>query len=182
MQSQKTIRPNIWRLLIIYYGDKRNGSEFLDLEKDILWNAFPNEMIARSSGENIATNIDFSKLIERHNKNVEYAKKQKDKKSSRKKVTIKSIDDNSQYKDKCVVLTKEDRKCINELINKAYVDKAVKRKENVIKLKRILAMLIYLSRKCVDENESLQWMKKLNNVPNELTDITLERLTDVSKR
>ena len=33
-------------LVIIYYGDKGNGADFLELEKDILWNAFPDEMIA----------------------------------------------------------------------------------------------------------------------------------------
>lgn len=179
------IEPDINKLLdmlvIIYYGDKNNGSDFLELEKDILWNAFPDEMIARSSGKNITTNIDFSKLAERHNKNAEYAKKQKDKKANRKKVTIKSIDDHAQYKKKCVVLTKEDRRCINDLIDKAYIDKDI-RKDNIIKLKRILAVLIYLSRKCADENESLRWMKKLNNVPNEITDITLERLSDVSHK
>lgn len=181
-----TLEPDINKLLdmlvIIYYGDKRNGSEFLDLEKDILWNAFPDEMIARSSGENIATNIDFSKLEEKHKKNVEYAKKQKNKNANRKKVIINSIQGSTQHKDKCVLLTKEDRKRINSLIDKAYTEKAIKRKDNVVKLKRILTMLVYLSRKCADGNESPQWMKKLNNVPNELTDKTLERLTDVSHK
>lgn len=168
-------------LVIIYYGDKKNGSKFLNLEKDILWNAFPNEMIARCSDENISTDIDFTKLEEHHRKNVEYAKRQKDKRVDRKKVIIKSIESNTQYKNECVVLTKEDRKCINNLIDNAYMNKMV-RKDNVIKLKRILTMLIYLSRKCVNEKGDIQWIKKQNNVPDELTDITLERLTDVNHK
>ncbi|MBQ6886249.1 MAG: hypothetical protein IJN54_01890 [Lachnospiraceae bacterium] len=169
-------------LVIIYYGDKKNGAKFLDLEKDILWNAFPDEMIVRSSGETIMANIDFSKLEENHKRNVEFAKKQKNKNANRKKVIINSIQGSTQYKDKSVLLTKEDRKCINNLINKAYEEKTIKRKDNVAKLKRILTMLVYLSRKYEDENGVPQWMKKLNNVPNELTDITLERLTDVSHK
>lgn len=48
-------------LVIIYYGDRRNGSEFLELEKDILWNAFPQEMVARCVGEKIETEIDCEK-------------------------------------------------------------------------------------------------------------------------
>ena len=79
-------------LVVIYYGDKKNGAGFLDLEKDILWNAFPDEMIARCSEENISTNIDFDKLKERHRKNVEYAKKMKDKRANKQKVVIWSIE------------------------------------------------------------------------------------------
>lgn len=168
-------------LVIIYYGDKKNGSKFLNLEKDILWNAFPNEMIARCSDKDIATDIDFTKLEERHKKNVEYAKKQKDKRADKKKVIIQSIEYNAQYKDKCVLITKEDRKAINNLIDKAHENKLV-RKDNKVKLKRILAVLLYLSRKCANENGDPQWIKKLNNVPDEITDITLERLTGVNHK
>lgn len=64
-------------LVVIYYGDKKNGANFLGLEKDILWNAFPNEMIARCTEKNILSNIDFEKLKEHHRKNMEYAKKQR---------------------------------------------------------------------------------------------------------
>lgn len=169
-------------LVIIYYGDKKNGAEFLDLEKDILWNAFPDEMIARCSAENISTNIDFDKLKERHRKNVEYAKKQKERRLNMQKVTIGWIQNNEEYRDKHVVLTKEDRKSINDILNRAYADKMIKRKDNVIKLKRILAILVYLSRKCENEKGTAQWMKKLDNVPNEITDLALERLTDVSHK
>lgn len=169
-------------LVIIYYGDKKNGAGFLGLEKDILWNAFSNEMIARCYDESISVNIDFDKLKERHRKNVEYAKKQKERKISMQKVTIGSIQNNEEYRDKHVVLTKEDRKSINDILNRAYADKMIKRKDNVIKLKRILAILVYLSRKFENEKGTAQWMKKLDNVPNEITDLTLERLTSVSHK
>lgn len=180
------LEPDIDRLIdmlvIIYYGDKKNGSGFLDLEKDILWNAFPDEMIARCSAENISTNIDFDKLKERHRKNVEYAKKMKDKRAHKQKVVIRSIENAEGYRDKCVIFTKEDRTCIHNMLNRAYVNKLIKRKDNVVKLKRILAMLIYLSRKYESEKGTPQWMKKLNNVPDAITDLTLERLTDVSHK
>ena len=169
-------------LVLIYYGCKKNGSEFLDLEKDILWNAFPDEMIARCSARNISTNIDFDKLKEHHRKNVEYAKKMKDKKANKQKVVIRSIENAEGYRDRCVIFTKEDRKMINDMLNKAYLDRMIRRKDNVVRLKRILAILIYLSRKCENEKGVAQWMKKLNNVPNEITDLTLERLTDVNHK
>lgn len=169
-------------LVLIYYGCKKNGSEFLDLEKDILWNAFPDEMIARCSARNISTNIDFDKLKEHHRKNVEYAKKMKDKKANKQKVVIRSIENAEGYRDRCVIFTKEDRKMINDMLNKAYLDRMIRRKDNVVRLKRILAILIYLSRKCENEKGAAQWMKKLNNVPNEITDLTLERLTDVNHK
>ena len=169
-------------LVVIYYGDKKSGARFLDSEKDILWNAFPDEMIARCTEKNITTNIDFDKLKENHRKNVEYAKKQKERRVNMQKVVIGSIQNNEEYRDKYIILTKEDRKSINDILNKAYMDKMIRRKDNVIKLKRILSILIYLSRKCENEKGAAQWMKKLNNVPNEITDMTLERLTDVSHK
>lgn len=178
------LEPDINKLLdmlvIIYYGDKKNGAEFLGLEKDILWNAFPNEMIARCADKNITTNIDFAELKKRHMQNVEYQKKQKNRKSNKKKVVITSIEKN--HKDKCVMLTKEDRKCIDKYVNDAYKDKLIKRRDNVFKIKRVLAMLVYLSRKCEKDDGTTQWIKKLNNVPNEITDLTLERLTGVSHK
>jgi len=169
-------------LVIIYYGDKRNGAEFLDLEKDILWNAFPDEMIARCTEKSISAGIDFEKLKEHHRKNVEYAKKQKERRLNMQKVTIGSIQNNKGYSDKYVILTKEDRKSINDILNRAYADKMIKRRDNVIKLKRILTILVYLSRKCENEKGVAQWMTKLNNVPNEITDLTLERLTAVNHK
>ena len=102
------------------------------------------------------------------------------KKSNKKKVVITSIEKN--HKDKCVMLTKEDRKCIDKYVNDAYKDKLIKRRDNVFKIKRVLAMLVYLSRKCEKDDGTTQWIKKLNNVPNEITDLTLERLTGVSHK
>lgn len=181
-----TLEPDINKLIdmliVIYYGDKINGADFLNLEKDILWNAFPDEMIARCTEKNISADIDFEKLKERHRKNVDYAKKQKERKSNMQKVTIGLIQKNKEYRDKYVVLTKEDRKRINDILNKAYADKRISRRDNVIKLKRILALLIYLSRKCENEKGAAQWIKKFNNVPNEITSLTLERLTDVNHK
>lgn len=169
-------------LVMIYYGDTKNGAEFLNLEKDILWNAFPDEMIARCTEKNISGDIDFEKLKEHHRKNVEYAKKQKDRKANKQKVIIKSIENAESYKNKSVVFTKEDRAVINDMLNKSYANKMIRRKDNVVKLKRILAMLVYLSRKCENEKGTPQWIKKLNNVPEEITDLTLEKLTDVSHK
>ncbi len=169
-------------LVMIYYGDTKNGAGFLDLEKDILWNAFSDEMIARCTEKNISEDIDFEKLKEHHRENVEYAKKQKERRLNMQKVTIGSIQNNEGYSDKYVILTKEDRKSINDILNRAYADKMIRRRDNVIKLKRILAILVYLSRKCENEKGVTQWMKKLNNVPNEITDLTLERLTAVNHK
>lgn len=180
------LEPDINRLIdmlvMIYYGDIKNGAGFLNLEKDILWNAFPDEMIARCTKQGIVTDIDFEKLKEHHRKNIEYAKKQKERRSNMKKVTIGIIQNNEGYRNRNVILTKEDRKGINDILNRAFADKMVRRRDNVIKLKRILAILVYLSRKCENEKGSAQWMKKLNNVPNEITDLTLERLTSVNHK
>ena len=180
------LEPNIDKLIdmlaVIYYGDKMNGAGFLNWEKDILWNAFPDEMIARCTEKSISADIDFEKLKKNHKKNAEYAKKQKEKRLHMQKVTIGSIQNKEAYRDKYVVLTKEDRKSISDILNRAYADKQIRRRDNVIKLKRILAVLIYLSRKCENEKGAAQWIKKQNNVPNEITDLTLERLTAVSHK
>lgn len=170
-------------LVKIYYGDKHNGSDFLNLEKDILWNAFPDEMIARCSEKEISTDIDYEKLKDYHKKNVEYSKKQKDKKVNRRHVIINSIDKKKQYKSRCIAMTTGDRDAINALIDKAYKEKLVLRKDNAIKLKRVLAMLIYLSRKVEKLDGNIpNWLEKRDNVPNEITDRTLEKLTDVSHK
>ncbi len=180
------IEPDIDKLIdmlvMIYYGDKSNGSDFLGVEKDILWNAFPEEMIARCSQKDISTEIDYEKLKERHKKNVEVAKKKRDKKSNKLAITINSIDGVEQYRQQCVVITKEDRKYINAIINDAFKKKLIKRSNNVIKLKRILTVLVFLNRKCVDDNGDLQWIKKMCNAPNEITDNTLEKLTGVNHK
>lgn len=170
-------------LIKIYYGDMYNGSDFLDLEKDILWNAFPDEMIARCSEKEISVEIDYEKLENYHKKNVEYNKKQKDNRISKKNVTINSIDTKEQYKNHCVIMTTGDRDAVNALIDKAYKEKLVIRKDNAIKLKRILAMLVYLSRKIEDQDrQTPRWLEKRDNAPNEITDRTLEKLTDVSHK
>lgn len=180
------LEPDIPRLLdmlvVIYYGDKRDGAGFLDLEKDILWNAFPDEMIARCSDKSIRTSIDFSKLEENHKRNVEYAKKQRALKADKKKVLIKSIESMEAYRSKYITLTKGDRAYINNVLDKAYMDKKIRRKDNVAKLKRVLAIFVYLSRKYEDEKGSPQWIQKLDNVPDEITDTTLERLTSVGHK
>ena len=181
-----TLEPDIDKLIdmlvIIYYGEKDKGAGFLNLEKDILWNAFPEEMIARCSQKEIDADIDFEMLEKRHKRNMEYAKGQRERQLDRKGVVIKSIEDSEEYRNRCVVLTKEDRKHINYLLDSAYRNKLI-RKGNAIKLKRILAMLVYLSRKYEDaEKMSPKWIKKLDNVPNEITDLTLGKLTDVNHK
>lgn len=180
------IEPDIDKLIdmlvIIYYGDKSSGSDFLGVEKDILWNAFPEEMIARCSQKDISTELDFEKLKERHKKNVDVAKKEKDKKAYKKAVAIKSIDKSEQYNKQCVLITKADRKYINDIINDAFKKRIIERECNVVKLKRILAILIFLNRKCVNKKGSLQWIKKMCNAPDEITDSTLGKLTDVNHK
>ena len=97
-------------------------------------------------------------------------------------MVIKSIENVESYKDKRVTFTKEDRAVINDLLNRAYINKLIMRKDNVVRLKRVLAVLVYLSRKCENEKGSPQWIRKLNNVPDEITDMTLERLTNVNRK
>lgn len=205
------LEPNINKLLdmliIIYYGDKDDGSTFLGVEKDILWNAFSNEMIQRSNGNFIAKDIDYAKLEIRHKKNMKYAKENKGRSMNKKKVIIKSLDD--EFKECTVTLTQEDRKQIQILINDAYKQRIVTRKNNEYKLKRILTMFIYLSRKSENVKTELRalrenghlikdenghtikvpvhvynphWIQKYSNVPNELTDLALERLTGVNHK
>ncbi len=55
-------------MLILIYYTKR---DFRDNQKskDLLWNAFPEEMIARAKSENINKQVDFEKLSVKHHKN-----------------------------------------------------------------------------------------------------------------
>jgi hypothetical protein len=192
-------------LIIIYYGAKHNGSDFIDLEKDILWNAFSKEMIQRCTGGTIKE-IDFSKIEQRNKKNNEYIKKQKESKTNKRSVFISSLED---YTEREVVLTIGDRVEINRIIDKAYEAKKITRKDNVIKLKRVLSILIFLSRKCETEKTECRalkenghfvkdsnklnkkvpvkvfhpiWLKKYNNAPGQLTDTAIEKLTDVNHK
>ncbi len=178
------IEPDINKLVdmlvLIYYADFRNGSDFIGKQKDILWNAFPEEMIARCSGTDINTSIDIDKLEKYHQKNVEYKKARKEKHANKKKVVINSIEENEVYQKTVVQLTTGDRKAINGLIDNAYKNKRISRKDNIYKLKRISAVLIFLSRKV--ESNQLQWLEKRNNVPDELTDRALEKLTGINHK
>ena len=192
-------------LIIIYYGAKHNGSDFIDLEKDILWNAFPKEMIQRCTGGTIKE-IDFSKIEQRNKKNKEYIKKQKESKTNKRSVFISSLED---YTEREVILTTGDRVEISRIIDKAYKVRKIIRKDNVIKLKRVLSILIFLSRKCETERTEYRalkenghfvkdsnkqnmkvpvkgfypiWHKKYNNAPGQLTDTAIEKLTDVNHK
>lgn len=193
-------------LIIIYYGAKHKGAAFYGVEKDILWNAFPDEMIERSTGNLTLQDIDFSKIEKRHKANQEYKRKQKQTKYDKKSIHIKSFKIYEKIK---VILTKAERKEINILVDKMYKDKLISRKDNVFKYKRILAMLIYLSRKCEKISTELRalkndghfvkdtdgqnvkylrtiyiqkWIKKYDNAPDELTDLALEKLTGVNHK
>lgn len=191
-------------LIIIYYGAKHNGSEFIDSEKDILWNAFPEEMICRCTEKNVEE-IDFSKIEQRNKKNKEYIKKQKESRVNKRTVDITSL---KNYADREVVMTTGDRAELNKLIDKSYLEKNIRR-DNVIKLKKVLSILIFLSRKCETKkteyralkknghfvknsdgkNEKVlmtgfnpKWIKKYNNVPCQFTDTAIEKLTDVNHK
>lgn len=201
--------PNINKLLdmliMIYYGDKHKGSEFISLEKDILWNAFSDEMIQRCCNSESIADINMEKLKKRHAKNVRYSKDKKEKYSNSSKVQVKSF---NIYENIACVLTIGDRKKIAAVIDEAYKNKLV-RKCNVIKVKRILALLIYFSRKTenertvervIKENGRLikdekgvnirktiveympRWMKLYNNTPDELTGLAIEKMVDVNHK
>ena len=84
------IVPDIDKLLdmlILIYYTKR---DFRDNQKskDLLWNAFPEEMIARAKSENINKQVDFEKLSVKHHKN----NLAESKKKRTGKITIASID------------------------------------------------------------------------------------------
>ena len=190
------------KYIVFYNGEKDAPDE----EELLLSDAFPKEMIDRSTNNPTLQDIDFSKIEKRHKANQEYKRKQKQTKYDKKSVHIKSFKIYEKIK---VILTKAERKEINILVDKMYKDKLISRKDNVFKYKRILAMLIYLSRKCEKTSTELRalkndghfvkdtdgqnvkylrtiyiqkWIKKYDNVPDELTDLALEKLTGVNHK
>lgn len=152
------IVPDIDKLLdmlILIYYTKR---DFRDNQKskDLLWNAFPEEMIARAKSENINKQVDFKKLSVKHHKN----NLAESKKKRTGKITIASID-RSDCADNEVIFYKEDREEIRKLILK---HKIVKRSDNQVKYERLIAVLLYLSRKM-----NIQTLTLRNNCPGELS-------------
>lgn len=152
------IVPDIDKLLdmlILIYYTKR---DFRDNQKskDLLWNAFPEEMIARAKSENINKQVDFKKLSVKHHKN----NLAESKKKRTGKITIASID-RSDCADNEVIFYKEDREEIRKLILK---HKIVKRSDNQVKYERLIAVLLYLSRKM-----NMQTLTLRNNCPGELS-------------
>ena len=146
----------------------------------------------------------FLIIEKRHKANQEYKKKLR--RCNKKTVNIKSF---QLYENVKVALTKADRKKISNLVDKMHDDKLISRKDNVFKYKRILAMLIYISRKCERVETQLRtlridghfvkdadgkntkylqtvyipkWIKKHDNVPDELTDLAFEKLTGVNHK
>ncbi len=203
------IEPDINKLLdmliMIYYGDTHNGYEFITLEKDILWNVFPQEMIKRCSGKSIGDNINIEKLKRRYEKNIQYSRQNKECRNRSKRVMVKSLE---AFEERPVVLTKGDRRQINIVIDNAYKNKKI-RKDNAVKIKKILALFVFLSRKTEsirEESRALRenghlvkdsmgknvqvavtgfvphWMKLYSNTPDELTAIAFEKMIDVNHK
>lgn len=194
-------------LIVIYYGDKHNGNKFLFLQRDILWNAFPWEMVKRCSKLELKK-IDTGKLEERHRKNVAFVKKKQREMYNKNRVELHYFD--RLFGDRSVIITKNDRSYINKIIDKYYKTSKVTRRENCYKLKRILTILIFLSRKCeghgrkaivvrdvngkmikdgngknikeIVETRNSHWFKKYNNTPNQLTYLALEKLSGVNHK
>ena len=163
------IVPDIDKLLdmlILIYYTKR---DFRDNQKskDLLWNAFPEEMIARAKSENINKQVDFEKLSVKHHKN----NLAESKKKRTGKITIASID-RSDCTDNEVTFYKEDREEIRKLILK---HKIVRRSDNQIKYERLIAVLLYLSRKM-----NMQTLTLRNNCPGELSYQNIAMLVGVN--
>lgn len=168
-------------LIMIYYGVSRNSKSMIGKEKDILWNAFSQEMIAKCSGE-VVQDIDTEKIKKYRQKNEKYKKKEKANKAKKKKVAIKSIDNSKEYSEKVVTITKEDRKLINKVIDDAFKSKLIENKKNIPCLKRVLAVLIFLSRKFEHKTENPHFFTIQYNVPDEITNTTLGKLANVSNK
>lgn len=141
-------------LILIYYTKK----DFRDNQKskDLLWNAFAEEMIARAKDENISKQVDFNKVATKHHKN----NLAESKKRRTGKITIASID-RSDCTDNEVTFYKEDREEIRKLILK---HKIVKRSDNQVKYEKLIAVLLFLSRKM-----NMQTLTLRNNCPGELS-------------
>ena len=152
------IIPDIDKLLdmlILIYYTKR---DFRDNQKskDLLWNAFAEELITREKGENISKQVDFKKVLAKHQKNnVAESKKKRTG-----KISIASIDE-SDCAGNEVSFYKEDREEIRKLILK---HKIVKRSDNQVKYERLIAVLLFLSRKM-----NMQTLTLRNNCPGELS-------------
>ena len=163
------IVPDIDKLLdmlILIYYTKR---DFRDNQKskDLLWNAFAEEMITRAKGEKISKQVNFKKVALKHYKNdvVESKKKRTG------KITIASID-RSDCADNEVIFYKEDREEIRKLILK---HKIVKRSDNRVKYERLIAVLLFLSRKM-----NMQTLTLRNNCPGELSYQNIAMLAGVN--
>ena len=153
-------------MLILIYYTKR---DFRDNQKskDLLWNAFAEEMIARAKGEKISKQVDFKKVAAKHQKNnlAESKKKRTD------NISIASID-KSDCADNEVIFCKADRKEIRKLVLEQEI---VKRSDNKTKYERLIAVLLYLSRKM-----NMQTLILRNNCPGELSYQTLATLAGVN--
>lgn len=113
-------------------------------------------MIARAKCEKISKQVDFKKVAAKHQKNnVAESKKKRTG-----KISIASIDE-SDCADNEVNFYKEDRREIRKLILKLNI---VKRSDNQIKYERLIAVLLYLSRKM-----NMQTLTLRNNCPGELS-------------
>lgn len=132
-------------LILIYYGKK----DFTGKSKDLLWNAFSEEMIIRAKGENISKEVDFKRVAAKHKKNNEV----EGKRSRTKKITIASID-KSGCSDADVTFYNADRKEIRKLIMESGI---TKRSNSRIKYERIFSVLLYLNRKraMTDDKQTL---------------------------
>ena len=142
-------------MLILIYYTKR---DFRDNQKskDLLWNAFSEEMITRAKCENINKQVDFKRVEAKHHKNnVAESKKKRTG-----KITIASID-RTDCANNEVTFYKEDRKEIRKLILKQDI---VKRSDNRVKYERLIAVLLFLSRKM-----NMQTLLLRNNCPGELS-------------
>ncbi|WP_458397515.1 hypothetical protein [Anaerotignum sp.] len=179
---QPDINELVDALIKLYYGAARNSKDFVDWEKDILWNAFGDEMIARCCDKEIS-NVDIDKIKKYQEKNEEYKKKAKQSKTQKKRVKIHSIDDIEDRKNRVVSITMEDRKQIKEIMKSAYEEGLIKKESNRIHIQRVLCVLLYISRKF--ENEKTKnplYFTKYNNVPDEITNTTIGKLADVNDK
>lgn len=180
-----SIEPDINALLdaliMIYYCVSRNSKSMIGKEKDILWNAFPEEMIDKCSG-GVVQDIDTEKIEKYRQKNEEYKRKEKANKAKKKKLAIKSIDNCNEYKEKVVRITKAERKQIDKIIEDAFKSNLIENKKNTPSLKRVLAVLIFLSRKFENHTGNPHYFTIQYNVPDEITNTTLGKLASVSHK
>lgn len=154
-------------LILMYYAKK----DFKGKSKDLLWNAFSEEMIARAKGENISKQVDFKRVAAKHKKNNEIESKR----SRTKKIKIASID-KSDCSDVEVTFYNADRKEIRKLIMESGI---TNRSDSHIKYERIFSILLYLNRKkaMIDDKHTLLIR---NNCPGELSYQTIATLAGVN--